>query len=182
MTFLSTEDLSSLMRTCRYFLDACLLALCSRSNELYFDLRLAQLPSFRRFLRINTGPSSRAHFIKDLCIYASGALELRYMYEPPNIYRRREWSAALLDILRPCSNMQRLRMYKWFLHDIPFAFFVKTISSSLPQLEELMMSVPYDSDATVSHAFLCAASRSSNTHPTRTYPKRISPSMPFPAR
>ena len=149
MTFLSTKDLSTLMRTCRYFLDACLLALCSRSNELHFDIHLARLPSFRRFLRINAGPSSRAHLINELCIYAHGALELQYMYEPPDIHRRREWSTALLDILRHCRNMRRLRMYKWFLYDIPFAFFVKTISSSLPHLEELTMPVPYDTDATV---------------------------------
>ncbi|PIL27050.1 hypothetical protein GSI_10189 [Ganoderma sinense ZZ0214-1] len=149
MAFLYTEDLSSLMRTCRYFLDACLPALCARSNELHFDRKLTRVPSFRRFLRINAGPSSRAHLVKELCIYASGALELQYIYEPDFISLREEWSAALLDILRHCHNMRCLRMYKWFLHDIPFPFLVKTISSSLPHLEELTMPVPYDTDAAV---------------------------------
>ena len=123
MAFLSTEDLSALMRTCRYFLDACLIALCARSNELHFDLKMTRLPSFRRFLRINAGPSCRAHLVKDLCVYAGGALERQYLYEDHFIALRKEWSAALLDILRYCHNMRRLRMYKWFLHDIPFPFF-----------------------------------------------------------
>ena len=137
------------MKTCRYFLDACLLPLCALSNKLRFDNHLTRLPSFRRFLRINAGPSSRAHLIKELSIYASSALELRYIHNPTDIRIRKEWSAALLDILRHCRNMRRLRMYKWFLHDISFPLFVNTISSSLPNLEELMMPVPYGTDASV---------------------------------
>ncbi|PIL27051.1 hypothetical protein GSI_10190 [Ganoderma sinense ZZ0214-1] len=149
MAFLYTKDLSSLMRTCRYFLDACLPSLCARSNELHFDFELSRLPSFRRFLRINAGPSSRAHLVKELCVYADGALDRQYIYNPHFISLRKEWSAALLDILCHCHNIRRLRMYQWFLHDISFTLFVETISSSLPNLEELMMPMPYDTNADV---------------------------------
>ncbi|KAI1792291.1 hypothetical protein LXA43DRAFT_1007469 [Ganoderma leucocontextum] len=143
MSFLSRRDLSAFMRTCRYFLHACLLPLCARSGALLHDVTLAGVPSFCRFLRINAGPSSRAHLIKELWI---AVRDTQYRFHKLVIDRglaatRRHWSAAFLDILRHCSNVRRLRIDLWFDDDTPFPLFVNTLTL-LEHLEDLTLYLP----------------------------------------
>ena len=149
MDLLPTRDLSVLMRTCRYFLDTCLLPLCARSNALPFDFRLTLVPSFRRFLRVNAGPSSRAHLVTELCISMGRCRDDKYACEARFTAIREEWSAAFLDILRHCRNLRRISIHRWFLQDISFPLLVKTIGSSLHHLEDLAMPMPFDTDSTV---------------------------------
>ncbi|KAI1792284.1 hypothetical protein LXA43DRAFT_352019 [Ganoderma leucocontextum] len=176
MAFLSMHDLSALMRTCRYFLDACLLPLCARSMALRYDGGLTRLPSFRQFLRINAGPSSRAHLIKEFWIAGGGTRDDKYISETRFISIREQWSAALLDVLRHCRNVRRLRIDDWFLKDISFPLLVKTIASSMYHLEHLTIPMPYETEVNIlrrfAHLPLCSLSFlkypniTINLHPT----------------
>ena len=141
MSFLSMRDLSALMRTCRYFLDACAPSLCARSGALLHDTDLEGVPRLHRFLRIDSGPSSRAHLINELWISISGT---QYQFDVDKIVggtTRSQWSSAFLDILRHCHNLRRLRIDLWLDEDVPFPLLVDTISS-LRRLEDLTLYLP----------------------------------------
>ncbi|KAI1792292.1 hypothetical protein LXA43DRAFT_1093816 [Ganoderma leucocontextum] len=165
MAFLSARDLSTLMRTCRYFLDACLLPLCVRSRALLSDscsARLRILPSFCRFLRINAGPSSREHLIKELWItvHSMPTEDEKYFFDPRFIPIRKQWSNAFLDVLRHCHNVRRLRIDRWFLRDISYSLLMNTIGSSLNHLEDLTIPTPYDTDINILRRFALLPLRS----------------------
>ena len=155
MSFLSAPDLSILMQTCRYFLDACLLPLCSYSEVVLLEGYFELVPSFRRFLRIDAGSSSRAHLIKELWI-AIGELDPTSPCDPSATLRlSEEWTPALLDVLRHCHNVRRLRLDRWFMKELPYAILIDTIASSMAHLEELTIRAPYGADVDV----LCPLAR-----------------------
>ncbi|KAM5543925.1 hypothetical protein V8D89_002542 [Ganoderma adspersum] len=155
ISFLSTPDLATLMQTCRHFLDACLLPLCAYSGVVLLEDDFERVSSFRRFLRINAGPSSRAHLIKELWV-AIGELDPTSPYDPSAILRlSEEWTPALLDILRHCHNVQRLRLDRWFMKELPYPILMDTIASSMAHLEELTIRAPFGADIDV----LCPLAR-----------------------
>ncbi|RPD62284.1 hypothetical protein L226DRAFT_558950 [Lentinus tigrinus ALCF2SS1-7] len=137
MSLLPTADLSALMRTCRYFLDTGLLALCARIPERVLK-HGAGVASFYEFLRSHSGPLSRTHLITDLRFHLP--------YEPLH-YRgtqskaeRAEHINALLGILRSCRNLRRLRIDGW-LKALPASLLLHTLATSLEELEELTLAI-----------------------------------------
>ena len=122
ISFLPTPDLSTLIKTCKHFLDVCLLPLCALSKVILHEHDFRRVPSFCRFLRIRVGPSSRAYLIKDIWI-AVGDIELSVEFDPVEMLRNaKEWSPAFLGILRNCHNLQRLRIDRWFMGRYPSPF------------------------------------------------------------
>ena len=143
ISFLSTPDLAILMQTCRHFLDACLLPLCAYSEVVLLEGCFELVPSFRRFLRIDAGPSSRAPLIKEIWV-AIGELDPSSPYDPSATLRlSEEWTPALLDVLRHCHNVRRLRLDRWFMKELPYPILMDTIASSMAHLEELTIRAPY---------------------------------------
>ena len=53
----------------------------------------------------------------------------------------KEWSPAFLDILRHCHNLQRLRIDRRFMGEIPLSLLLDTITSSLHHLEDLSICI-----------------------------------------
>ncbi|PIL27032.1 hypothetical protein GSI_10171 [Ganoderma sinense ZZ0214-1] len=149
ISFLSTPDLSALMQTCRHFLDACLLPLCAHSGVILFEDDFERLPSFRLFLRIGAGSLSRAHLIRALWI-AMGEPQYPAEIDPVEMLRvSKEWTPALLDILRHCHNVRRLRLDQWIMKELPYPVLIDTVASSMAHLEELDIRAPYAADLDV---------------------------------
>lgn len=120
MSVLPTADLSALMRTCRRLSEAALLPLCARSF-----VRLDAIPrvtSFYNFLRIDSGPSSRAPLIKALWLDSDVDEDIFF------------------GILRHCHKLRHLRL-DWWSEDIESALVFHVIATSLPGLEEFDLSI-----------------------------------------
>ncbi len=120
MSVLPTADLSALMKTCKYLYEVALQPLCTRSSTpLNSEARVA---SFHRFLRINSGPSSRAPFIKALWLDSENDED------------------TYLGILRHCHKVRRLLLGMWS-EEIESSLILHVIATSLPSLEEFSLVI-----------------------------------------
>ncbi|KAI0755074.1 hypothetical protein C8Q80DRAFT_1266580 [Daedaleopsis nitida] len=139
MSFLSTSDLSALTRTCRVCRDIGLLPLCGRSGKAIKSGKA--LLSFFDFLRIDSETSSRASLIKDLWIHNP--------YDPchnPSMEYNDAQNAVVLNILRNCGNIRRLRIDCRFGTSLPSPLLLQTISTSLLSLADLTILTATDLD------------------------------------
>ncbi|RDX52659.1 hypothetical protein OH76DRAFT_117098 [Lentinus brumalis] len=133
MSFLPDHDLSRLMRTSRFFLDIGLHALCARIPErrIMCEIRTSSL---YKFLRVDAGSLSRVHLVEDIYF------DLPYaVYGPPLSYKKRHMD-FFLGILQSCRNLRRLRIEGWY-EAIPASVLLNTLATSLPELEELQLSM-----------------------------------------
>ncbi|TFK87489.1 hypothetical protein K466DRAFT_108544 [Polyporus arcularius HHB13444] len=120
MSVLPTADLSALMKTCKYLYEVALKPLCTRSfTPLNSEARVA---SFHRFLRIDSGPSSRAPFIKALWLDSENDED------------------TYLGILRHCHKVRRLLLGMWS-EEIESSLILHVIATSLPSLEDFSLFI-----------------------------------------
>ena len=139
-SFLCPERLSALMQTCRCLHDTIQYSLCSRSGT--FPLReLNQINSFHAFLRSDGGLPSRAPLIKSLWF---GVPE--YSFDFSEEYQPSARTNAIVDIVRLCKNLKRLRVDAGSCGMRPPLLFRAMLSKSPPPLEEFEVYVLGDTD------------------------------------
>ena len=137
MSLLPTPDLSALTRTCRYFLDTGLRALCARIPERVLGHR-ARVVSLYAFLRSQSGPLSRCHLVTDL--HFNLPYEPTYYWDAQGKVQRAAHINAFLGILRSCRHLRRLRIDGWF-KALPASLLLHTLAASLAELEELVLAI-----------------------------------------
>ncbi|TFK88706.1 hypothetical protein K466DRAFT_61159 [Polyporus arcularius HHB13444] len=154
LSLLDMKDLSSLMKTCSYFLDLGLPELIGRiPNQAIVGLDKAV--SFLNFLRVGGGPFSRRHLVEALWLAfprSSQYYNCPRPYKPHKLYKNH--IATLLSILRHCSYVRRLRIQNW-----PWDFEVDNLNTTLHTIARYMTALQ--------HLTIPLASTSEHRHLTK---------------